>query len=149
MPIQQSLSRRWLPGRRPVLRPSVGQLTHSAAIRMHDIDFIVTGAARRVVRRDVRVDQICFAAAKLDVEVERLEQWEQGTDLPSIAQLRKVGETYKRPLAVFFLSEPPQGFDPQREFRRLAGVTPQTESPELRLSLRVALFRREVARELY
>jgi transcriptional regulator with XRE-family HTH domain len=89
------------------------------------------------------------AAAKLDVEVERLQRWEQGTDLPSIAQLRKVGEAYKRPLAVFFLSEPPQGFDPQREFRRLAGVTPQTESPELRLSLRMALFRREVARELY
>jgi Zn-dependent peptidase ImmA (M78 family) len=50
---------------------------------------------------------------------------------------------------VFFLPEPPQGFDPQREFRRLPGVTQQSESPELRLALRLALFRREVARDLY
>jgi len=50
---------------------------------------------------------------------------------------------------VFFLPEPPTDFDPQREFRRLAGVTPQKESPSLRLVLRLALFRREVARELY
>jgi Zn-dependent peptidase ImmA (M78 family)/DNA-binding XRE family transcriptional regulator len=89
------------------------------------------------------------AAAKLDVEADQLQRWEQGTDRPSIAQLRKIGEVYKRPLAVFFLSEPPEGFDPQNEFRRLAGVTPQTESPELRLALRLALFRREAARELY
>jgi Zn-dependent peptidase ImmA (M78 family)/transcriptional regulator with XRE-family HTH domain len=89
------------------------------------------------------------AAARLDLAVEKLWQWEQGTDRPSIAQLRKVGEVYKRPLAIFFLPEPPQGFDPQREFRRLSGVTPRTESPELRLALRMALFRREAARELY
>jgi Zn-dependent peptidase ImmA (M78 family) len=56
---------------------------------------------------------------------------------------------YKRPIAVFFLPSPPKGFDPQREFRRLAGVTAQRESPELRLALRMALFRREAARDLY
>jgi len=89
------------------------------------------------------------AAAKLDIEVERLREWEQGTDRPSIAQLRKLGELYKRPLAVFFLAAPPHGFDPQREFRRLPGITPQRESPALRLALRTALFRREAARELY
>jgi len=89
------------------------------------------------------------AAAKAAIAVERLRQWEQGEDRPSIAQLRRLGETYKRPLAVFFLPEPPQGFDPQREFRRLPGMTPQKESPELRLTLRTALFRREAAREIY
>lgn len=89
------------------------------------------------------------AAARLDIDVARLLEWEQGTDRPSIAQLRKLGEVYKRPLAVFFLSEPPHGFDPQREFRRLPGITPQTESAALRLALRTAMFRREAARELY
>ena len=89
------------------------------------------------------------AARKAHVDVEVLSKWEEGEALPSIPQLRKLGEIYKRPLAVFFLSEPPQGFDPQREFRRLPGVTPQNESPELRLALRTALFRREAARELY
>jgi transcriptional regulator with XRE-family HTH domain len=39
------------------------------------------------------------AAVKLDIAVEGLEQWEQGAERPSIAQLRKVGEVYKRPPA--------------------------------------------------
>lgn len=90
-----------------------------------------------------------MAAVKMDIEAALLRQWELGGEHPSIAQLRKIGETYKRPLAVFFLPEPPVGFDPQSEFRRLAGVTPQTGSPEFRLALRLALFRRETARELY
>lgn len=89
------------------------------------------------------------AAENADVEVETLRQWELGAERPSIPQLRKLGEIYRRPLAVFFLPEPPKGFDPQREFRRLPGITPQNESPELRLVLRMALFRREAARELY
>jgi len=80
------------------------------------------------------------AARKAHVDVEVLSKWEEGEALPSIPQLRKLGEIYKRPLAVFFLSEPPQGFDPQREFRRLPGVTPQNESSELRLALRTARF---------
>src|SRR5438034_4964263 len=89
------------------------------------------------------------AAAKASVEVERLREWEQGEDRPSIPQLRKLGEVYKRPIAVFFLPEPPQGFDPQREFRRLPGLTARTESPEMRLALRKALYWREAAREIY
>ena len=89
------------------------------------------------------------AAVRAGIEVERLRQWEQGQEHPSIAQLRKLGEVYKRPIAVFFLPAPPQGFDPQREFRRLPGLIPQRESPEFRLALRTALFRREAARELY
>lgn len=89
------------------------------------------------------------AAKKAHVNADSLRQWEHGEARPSIPQLRKLADVYKRPLAVFFLSEPPKGFDPQREFRRLPGLTPENESPELRLALRTALFRREAARELY
>jgi Zn-dependent peptidase ImmA (M78 family)/transcriptional regulator with XRE-family HTH domain len=89
------------------------------------------------------------AAAKIDVLVETLLAWESGADRPSISQLRKIGEAYKRPIAVFFLPNPPTDFDPQREFSRLSGVTPQKESPALRFALRLALFRREAAREVY
>src|SRR5437588_11895942 len=89
------------------------------------------------------------AASKADIAVAVLQEWENGQDRPSIPQLRKLGEVYKRPLAVFFLSAPPKGFDAQREFRRLPGLTPQKESPELRLAMRTALFRREAARDLY
>lgn len=89
------------------------------------------------------------AAERAGFEAERLRRWEQGEERPSIPQLRTLGDVYKRPLAVFFLSAPPTDFDPQREFRRLPGVTPQSETPELRMALRAALFRREVARDLY
>jgi Zn-dependent peptidase ImmA (M78 family) len=85
----------------------------------------------------------------MKIETTLLRGWESGTERPSIAQVRKLGEIYKRPLAVFFLQEPPKDFDAQREFRRLPGVTPQSESTEMRFALRTALFRREAARELY
>jgi len=55
------------------------------------------------------------AAERTKFDVETLRAWESD-DLdttPSIAQLRKLGEAYKRPIAVFFLSEPPQGFRTQ------------------------------------
>jgi Zn-dependent peptidase ImmA (M78 family) len=87
--------------------------------------------------------------SKAHLDSDTLLEWERGEARPTIPQLRKLGEVYKRPLAVFFLPEPPKDFDPQREFRRLPGVTPQNESTELRLALRAALFRREAARELY
>ena len=91
------------------------------------------------------------AAKKAEIDSETLIQWEKedGEERPTIAKLRRLGEIYKRPIAVFFLPEPPKGFDAQREFRRLPGITPENESTELRLALRMALFRREAARELY
>lgn len=91
------------------------------------------------------------AAERTKFEVETLKAWESedSGETPSIAQLRKLGEAYKRPIAVFFLSEPPQGFAAHREFRRLAGILPGKESPELLLALRWAVFRREAALELH
>lgn len=91
------------------------------------------------------------AAERTKFDVETLKAWEfEGADAaPSIAQLRKLGDAYKRPIAVFFLSEPPQGFAAHREFRRLAGILPGKESPELLLALRWAVFRREAALELH
>lgn len=45
------------------------------------------------------------AAHKAQVELEILRRWEQGEDRPTVAQLRKLGEVYKRPIAVFHLPE--------------------------------------------
>lgn len=99
--------------------------------------------------RDKAGYSVVDAASKLGIETERLNAWERGSERPSMTQLRKLGEIYKRPIAVFFLQSPPAGFDPQREFRRLPGLIPQAESPELRLALRTALYRREAAKSLY
>lgn len=92
---------------------------------------------------------VADAAEKAHLAPHVLAAWEKGEAQPTIVQLRKLGDVYKRPLAVFFLPEPPKEFDAQREFRRLPGLTSQQESPELRMALRTALYRREIARDLY
>jgi Zn-dependent peptidase ImmA (M78 family)/DNA-binding XRE family transcriptional regulator len=89
------------------------------------------------------------AAKKIGVKEERLAEWEEGESRPSIAQLRKAGEVYKRPLAVFFLSEAPRDFQPLTDFRRLPDAEGGSWSPELRLAVRRAQFQQDVAEELY
>ncbi len=87
-------------------------------------------------------------AKKTGTSVARVEAWEAGTLAPTLRQLRLLGTAARRPLAVFYLPEPPKRFQAMHDFRRLPG-DPMTEgSPELRLAIRSALARREVAIEL-
>jgi len=89
------------------------------------------------------------AARKVPVKPERLVSWERGEGRPSIPQLRKLANAYKRPLAVFYLPEPPREFSPMRDFRRLPGEVAGRQSPELRRAIRQAHLRRDVALDLY
>lgn len=89
------------------------------------------------------------AAEAMTIHPLTLEEWEKGYESPSVAELRRLGEFYKRPIAVFFLAEPPFRFEAQREFRRLPGIPPGTASPGLLLALRWSLFRRDAAMELH
>ena len=66
------------------------------------------------------------AARKIKVPDERVAQWESGEVAPTIAEVRRAASVYNRALAVFFLSEPPQGFETLRDFRRVGG-TPAAE----------------------
>lgn len=87
------------------------------------------------------------AAKKIDVKPERLLAWEAGSKRPSIAQLRKAARVYRRPLAVFFLPEPPKDFQTPRDFRRVMGEVPPL-SRDLAYELRHASERREIAIDL-
>jgi transcriptional regulator with XRE-family HTH domain len=49
----------------------------------------------------------------------RLVAWERGESQPTIGELRKLARVYKRPLAVFYLSERPKAFQAMNDFRRL------------------------------
>ncbi len=89
------------------------------------------------------------AAKKAQVKPERLESWETGERRPTIKQLRKLGNAYKRPLAVFYLPEPPKDFQPIRDFRSFPGIVAGVESPNLRFEIRQARDRREIALDLY
>ena len=92
--------------------------------------------------------QVHEAAKKANVSAERLREWESGDSSPTINQLRTLANIYKRPLAVFFLPEPPRQFDAMRDFRRLPGTLNAEYTPELVLAIRRARFRREIAVEL-
>ncbi|WP_437664884.1 ImmA/IrrE family metallo-endopeptidase [Sorangium sp. So ce1182] len=89
------------------------------------------------------------AAKKIQIASSRLAAWENGEERPTVAQLRRVARAYKRPLAIFFMSKPPRGFDPMRDFRRAAPEHPTVFSPELTLEIRNAWERRQAALELY
>lgn len=71
-------------------------------------------------------------------EVE-IKAWESGEASPSYPQLEKLAyQIYKRPLAVFFLPEPPEEATPEREFRTLPQADLQTLEPNTHLQIRRA-----------
>lgn len=59
------------------------------------------------------------AAKKLGVKPSRLTEWEANRLRPTVAQLRKAANVYKRPLAVFFRPQAPAQPQPLHDFRRL------------------------------
>lgn len=72
--------------------------------------------------------QTAIAAMKIGVSEERILERESGARSPSVAQLWKMAEVYKRPLAVFFLPEPPKTFDAMRDFRH--SRIPKSATPQ-------------------
>ncbi|WP_352451909.1 helix-turn-helix transcriptional regulator [Mesorhizobium sp. M0106] len=50
------------------------------------------------------------AASRLKHEEDAYLAWEAGEEMPTLPQLRKIAELFKRPLAVFYLPEPPKLF---------------------------------------
>lgn len=89
------------------------------------------------------------AAKRAAVKVEQLLAWEDGTARPTIPQLRKLASIFHRPLAVFYLPEPPTRFQVMHDFRRLSNEnTPPESSPKLAYEIRRAFDRREWTLEL-
>lgn len=85
------------------------------------------------------------AARKIGVKPERLAACEQGQDRLTVNQLRNLSNVYKRPLAFFYLPAPPQSAIHVKDFRQFSEEEQQNLSPELRLELRKAKARRDVA----
>jgi Zn-dependent peptidase ImmA (M78 family)/transcriptional regulator with XRE-family HTH domain len=85
-----------------------------------------------------------WVARKLSVKPERLLAWENGERKPTVRQAQELAKLYHRPFGVFFLPQPPALPPLASEYRRLPGVDPGVESPELRLALRLMSQRREI-----
>lgn len=93
------------------------------------VEALITPALLVWARETAGFD-IPTAAKKIGVQPDRLAGWEQGQRRPSIPQLRKLANVYKRPIAVFYLPEPPAAEAVIRDFRRLPGsVTGSEVSP--------------------
>jgi Zn-dependent peptidase ImmA (M78 family)/transcriptional regulator with XRE-family HTH domain len=59
-------------------------------------------------------------AQKIKKPVELIKAWEKGLEAPSYSQLERLAyELYKRPLAIFFFTEPPHEPKTEAEFRAL------------------------------
>ncbi len=107
------------------------------------INPILLGWARQSIGYDRNI-----AANKIGVKHETLQKWETGELQPSIPQLRKIANLYKRPLAIFFLPKPPRDIIIPKDFRRISIEQPKSLSPNATLEMRLAHRRRSLAIEL-
>lgn len=93
------------------------------------------------------------AAKKIGVKPERLANWEKGdNERPTVKQLFKVANVYKRPFAAFYFSNPPthwdEPYDKLQDWRALPEAESARKSPGLILELREAARRREILLDL-
>lgn len=125
---------------------------------MPDQESVAPRSVRAVINPDLLVWArntagltIGDAARKLGVKATRLTEWEESREgrlRPTVTQLRKAANVYKRPLAVFFLPQPPAQPQPLHDFRRFPNQEQARLSPDLLLEMRRARRRRAVALEL-
>ncbi len=98
--------------------------------------------------REQRGLSIELAAKRLQMGEERLRTIEAGTDQPSVSQLKKMSDKYKRPLIVLLLDEPPTTFSALKDFRSLADDGTDPFTPELHDEIKRALVQQEIYAEL-
>lgn len=113
---------------------------------MSRVDALITPSVLRWAREQARLS-IAEAADLIKRPPDEIQSWEDGSSLPSIAQARKASEVYRRPLAVFYLPEPPQDFDTLRDFRTLPNTEKRDYSPDLALLIRTTRYRQEWTRD--
>lgn len=112
--------------------------------------------AGKTIRARVKPEILVWARESAGFSLEQVEassglskirEWESGEVSPTMNQLRTLAKKYKRPLAVFYLQEKPEGFQVLKDFRRLPGTEMRQMSPKLTLAVRQAQENREVALE--
>ena len=101
----------------------------------------ISGIQPSVLRwaRETQGYSVGDVAARLKQNVAEVEAWETGDSGPTYAQLEKLAyELYKRPLALFFLPEPPPERKVKQEFRTLPDSDLDSLAADTRYQLRLA-----------
>lgn len=88
------------------------------------------------------------AAKRLAVSPEKVTMFEAGDAAPTLPQLRKMVDVYRRPLIVLLLEEVPTSFQALADYRSLSVAAAHDFSPELRDEIRRALAQRDIYYEL-
>ena len=88
------------------------------------------------------------AARRAKRSVDTVEKWESGDKAPTLQTLETLSAFYKRPLAAFFLPEPPAEPAAPRDFRVLPGPQGRALSSETLLAIREARRVQGLASEL-
>lgn len=81
-------------------------------------------------------------------DIEKLDALENGVTAPTRTQLLKIANTYRRPLATFYLDHPPTLGERGEDFRTIAAYAPAQESAALDALLRDVRARQEMVRSL-
>ena len=68
----------------------------------------------------------------------KIDRWERGTDKPTVSQLERLSDLYKRPLATFFLPSPPTEAPLPKDFRVLPSGRPTSLTSKVRFAIRTA-----------
>ena len=85
---------------------------------------------------------------RLQKRIEAIQNWETGSDIPSIPQLKTLAENvYKRPFLLFFFPEPPEEENLGEKFR--ASIPNFQLEPDTVYKLRLANVRLMELKELY
>lgn len=107
----------------------------------------VSGAVLRWAREQ-RGLTVEAAAKRLVVKPEKLEAFEDGSAQPSLPQVRKMVDVYRRPLIVLLLDAVPTAFTAMADYRSLGAGAEHNFSPELRDEIRRAAGQRDIYIEL-
>lgn len=105
---------------------------------MATIDALVTPKLLKWARETARL-RVDEAAKKIGVTEEQIIAWEGGDLRPTLRYARIAAKKYGRPLAVFYLEEPPRDFSVIKDFRSL-----RSESQRGVFSYRLALLIRDI-----
>ena len=89
------------------------------------------------------------AAQRIGVDVDKYKNWENGTDYPTYAKLRKISDVFHKPSALFFFPVPPQIKSPKGDLRTLPDTVVNRLSRNVILQLEKAKVYQLSLIELY
>jgi Zn-dependent peptidase ImmA (M78 family) len=84
---------------------------------MASIEALITPSVMRWARENAQYD-IRLASLKIGRPEEDIIAWENGKKLPTLAQARKASKVYDRPLAFFYLPNPPEPEQKLEDYRK-------------------------------